>query len=156
MAISKNGIPYMLISQIIPILEEETNNILSLMTDFAVVFELDGKNINLKIAYSNDSFWSIELSSGFEKFISSLAIRIALTKISNLAKPNFIAIDEGFGSFDVENISNVGIILEYLKTQFDFIIIISHLEALKSSVDYSVEVKQINGFSKINYCGFEK
>ena len=156
LAISKNGIPYMLITQVIPILEEEANNILSLMTDFSIVFELDGKNINLKIAYATDSFWAIELSSGFEKFISSLAIRIALTKISNLAKPNFIAIDEGFGSFDTENISNVGVILEYLKTQFDFIIIISHLDTLKSSVDYSIEIEQHDGFSKIDNTGLKK
>jgi len=148
-ALSKDGIPYTLINQIVPKLEEEANNILALMTDFSIMFEMDGKNINLKLVYNEDTFWPIELASGFEKFISSLAIRIAITKISNLPKSNFIVIDEGWGNFDSENLSNVDTIFNYLKTQFDFALIVSHIDALKGSVDESIEISQKDGFSQI-------
>jgi DNA repair exonuclease SbcCD ATPase subunit/DNA repair exonuclease SbcCD nuclease subunit len=148
-AISRDGIPYTLISQIIPALEEETNNILSLLTDFGVLFEIDDKSINLRIIYDENTHWPIELASGFEKFIASLAIRIAITKISNLPKPNFIAIDEGWGNFDSENLSNVGTIFNYLKTQFDFALIISHIDALKGAIDNSIAIQQKDGFSQI-------
>ena len=47
----------------------------------------------------------LELTSGMEKFISSLAIRVALINVSNLPRPNFLAIDEGFGTLDSENLN---------------------------------------------------
>ena len=43
---------------------------------------------------------AIELSSGMERFISSLAIRIGLMNVSNLPQGNFLAIDEGWGTMD--------------------------------------------------------
>ena len=40
----------------------------------------------------------LELSSGMERFISSLAIRVGLMNVSNLPRTNFLAIDEGWGN----------------------------------------------------------
>ena len=54
-SISRDGIPYTLISETIPIIEEDINNILALIADFSIMFELDGKNINLKILYDEDT-----------------------------------------------------------------------------------------------------
>ncbi len=73
------------------------NNILNQVIDFTVELETDGKNINVFICY-DDAKWPLELSSGMERFLSSLALRIALIKITNLPKPDFIALDEGYGS----------------------------------------------------------
>jgi DNA repair exonuclease SbcCD ATPase subunit len=39
----------------------------------------------------------------------------------------------------------------YLKTNFDFIIVISHLEAVKDMVDSTMDIKKENGFSSIKY-----
>ena len=66
-----------------------------------------------------------------------------------MPKPNFIAIDEGWGNFDSENLSNVGTIFNYLKTQFDFALIISHIDALKGAIDNSIAIQQKDGFSQI-------
>jgi DNA repair exonuclease SbcCD ATPase subunit len=94
-AISRDGIPYLLINKIVPIIEQETNNILELLTDFKTKFIMDGKNIDINIVYNKQNNWNVTIASGFERFIISLAIRIAMIKISNLPASNFIAIDEG-------------------------------------------------------------
>ena len=58
-----------------------------------------------------------------EKFIASLAIRVGLINVSNLPRPNFLAIDEGFGNLDSSNLNSIFRLFDYLKTEFDYIII---------------------------------
>jgi DNA repair exonuclease SbcCD ATPase subunit len=151
-AVKRDGVPYDLISRTIPEIEQEVNNILSQVADFSIVWNLDGKNINTLIAYDENNFWPLELTSGMEKFISSVAIRVALINVSSLPRPNFLALDEGFGVLDSENINNMHMFLDYLKSRFDFILIISHLDAMKDVVDTALEVKKDNdGFSVVQY-----
>jgi len=114
-----------------------------------MVLNTDGKNINGYIIYDEDNYWPLELTSGMEKFIASLAIRIALINVSALPRPNFIAIDEGWGSLDAEHISAVVNLFEYFRTKFDFSIIISHVDSMRDMVDNLIEVNKINGYSKI-------
>lgn len=147
--IKKDGIPYELISKALPIIETEVNNILGQVVDFNILMDVDGKNINAKIVY-DDQEWALEMSSGMERFISGIAIRVALINICNLPRPNFLVIDEGFGTLDSDNISSLFMMMQYLKTQFDFIWIISHLDQMRDIVDGIVEIKKVNGFSAIN------
>ena len=148
-AVNRNGVPYELISEALPRIQTETNNILGQIVDFQVLFDTDGKSINTYIVYDDEKFWPLELSSGMEKFISSLAIRNALVQVSSLPRPNFIAIDEGLGVMDPNVMTNFSLFLEYLKTQFDFVIIISHIDIVKDIVDSQIEIKKENGYSKI-------
>lgn len=147
--IGRDGLPYHLIATVIPELETQVNNILSQMVEFTVALEVDGKNINGKIIYDNDRTWPLELASGMEKFISSLAIRVALSSVSNLPKANFLIIDEGLGVLDSENLSSMFMLFDLLKTQFDFIILISHLDVVRDIADNLIEIKRDGGFSYI-------
>jgi|21_taG_2_1085346.scaffolds.fasta_scaffold00066_4 DNA repair exonuclease SbcCD ATPase subunit len=149
-AIQRDGVPYELISKVIPLIEDEVNNILGQIVEFNILFHVDGKNINTHIVY-DDKSWPLELTSGMEKFISSLAIRSALVSVSNLPKPNFLAIDEGLGNLDSENLNSMFMLFDYLKTQFDFLLIISHLEAVRDVVDNLIDIKKVNNYSKIQY-----
>ena len=92
---------------------------------------------------------AVELTSGMERFISSLAIRVALINVSALPRPNFIAIDEGWGSLDQEHISAVTNLFDYFRTKFDFSIIISHVESMRDMVDNLIDVNKIDNFSHI-------
>jgi DNA repair exonuclease SbcCD ATPase subunit/DNA repair exonuclease SbcCD nuclease subunit len=148
-SVSRDGVPYDIISKAIPKIETEINNVLNQVVDFNMVLQTDGKNINGYIIYDEDNFWPLELTSGMERFISSLAIRIALINVSALPRPNFIAIDEGWGSLDQEHISAVVNLFEYFRTKFDFSIIISHVDSMRDMVDNLIEVNKINGFSQI-------
>ncbi len=149
-AIKRDGIPYELISKAMPVIENEINNILGQVVDFGIVMDIDGKNINAKIVYE-DQEWALEMCSGMEKFISGLAIRVALINICGLPRPNFLVIDEGFGTLDSNNLSSLFGMMQYLKTQFDFIWIISHLDAMRDIVDGLIEIKKVDGFSKIDF-----
>ena len=150
-AIKRDGVPYELISKMIPTIEGEVNNILSQIVDFSIMFELDGKHINTKIIYDENNYWPLELSSGMERFISSIAIRVALINVSNLPRPNLLVIDEGFGTLDADNLNSLSMLFQYLKTQFKFILIISHIEALRDVVDKLVEIKKDGQYSSIIY-----
>jgi len=86
-----------------------------------------------------------------EKFISSLAIRTSLINVSNLPRPNFLAIDEGFGVLDSENLSSMYMLFDYLKSQFGFVMCISHIETMRDVVDKLIEINQLKGYSKMTF-----
>jgi len=151
MALSKDGIPYELISRAIPAVEKEINNVLENMNaGFHIELEMKEKNIDAFICYGEDK-WNLELSSGMERFVSSLAIRIGLINVSTLPRPNFIIVDEGFGALDSDNIANMEGAFQYLKNQFDFVMIITHLDTIKDYMDVLVPIEVKNGYSKVMF-----
>jgi len=148
-AIKRDGIPYELISKAIPTIEGAVNDILSQIVDFSLILEMDGKNINCYIVYDDDNVWPLELSSGMERFISSLAMRVGLINVSNLPAPNFLAIDEGWGTMDSDNLNSVYNLFQYLKSQFQFTMIVSHIDSMRDAVDTLLEIKKENTFSNV-------
>jgi DNA repair exonuclease SbcCD ATPase subunit/DNA repair exonuclease SbcCD nuclease subunit len=148
-AISRDGLPYQLISRVIPSIQVTVNNILAQVVDFTVQLEVDGKNINGKIVYDTNKTWPLELASGMEKFVSSLAIRIALMKISSLPRSNFIIIDEGLGVLDSDNLASMFMLFDMLRAEFDFLILISHLDVVRDIAENLVEIKRHDGYSYI-------
>ena len=149
-SVGKDGIPYTIISKTIPVIEGEINNILSQIVPFSIALDVDGKNFGGRIVYDHERSWPLENSSGMERFISSLAIRVALLKASNLPKSNFLIIDEGMGSLDSEYIHGMQRMFDILKAQFDYVIVISHLDNIRDMVDNILEIKKVNGYSHIN------
>lgn len=149
-AVGRDGIPYELMSKAIPNIEAEINNILSQIVDFTISLEVDGKNINGKLTYDYDRIWPLENSSGMERFVSSLAIRVALLNASNLPKPNFLIIDEGFGVLDAEHMQTMQTLFGVIKTHFDFMMIVSHLDVMRDAVDHIMEIKKEDGYSSIS------
>jgi DNA repair exonuclease SbcCD ATPase subunit len=147
--VGRDGLPYQLIQTIIPMLESEINQILSQVVEFHVRLEVDGKNINGHIVYAESRTWPLELASGMEKFITGLAIRVALMSISNLPRSNFLVIDEGFGVLDADNLSSMFPLFNMLKNEFDFMILISHLDIVRDIADSLIEIKREDGYSYI-------
>lgn len=149
------NIPYMLIQSVKPKLEQMINEMLSTLVDFSVYFDIkDNKHISIYIKRDSETRRREVLlsnASGFEKFIGGLFIRIALINISNLPKPNFLFIDEGWGCFDGNNINNVHMIFDYLKDKFDYILTVSHLQELRQHLDQHIILKKENGWSSVNF-----
>jgi exonuclease SbcC len=96
-----------------------------------------------------DDKWNLELSSGMERFISSLAMRVGLINVSNLPASNFLAIDEGWGTMDSDNLNSVYNLFQYLKTQFQFTMIVSHIDSMRDAVDTLLEIKKEDKFSNV-------
>ena len=150
-AVQRDGVPYELITKVLPTIETEVNDILSQIVDFNIILQMDGKNVNTRIVYDEENHWPLELSSGMERFISALAIRVALISVSNLPRPDFLAIDEGFGVLDSENLNSLAMLFDYLKTQFKFLMVISHIDAMKDLMDTLIEIRKENGYSNVKY-----
>lgn len=131
------GFPIYLINKKVKILENEINKILGNIVDFTCKLELvnDGlKKEDLTFYKKDNILIPVKNCSGFEKFIFSIAIRIGLINISNYMTPNFIIIDEGFGSMDDKNLKKIGDVFGNIKNSFDLILIITHKEELKEEL----------------------
>jgi DNA repair exonuclease SbcCD ATPase subunit len=150
-AIKRDGVPYDLISKSLPTVEGAVNDILAQIVDFSIVFNMDGKQIDTHIVYDDDRVWPLELSSGMERFISSLAIRVGLMNVSNLPRSNFLAIDEGWGTMDSDNLNSVAQLFQYLKSEFQFNLVVSHIETMRDFVDTLLEIKKVKGSSSVRF-----
>jgi len=140
-ASSKKGIPAKIMMSRLPIINSEISNILLGVVDFTVLLEADENNSSMDIYIDyGDSKRVIELASGMEKMISSLAMRVALINTSTLTKTNMIIIDEGFGSLDATSLEACTRLLESLKKWFRNILVISHVDAVKDCVDNSIDI----------------
>lgn len=155
-----NGLPYEMLKSYLPMIEADVNQILHAMVAFNVEFkfydETDTKtkqlksstgSIDVNICYQNSRPYNVQLTSGFEKFIINLAIRMTLCQISLTSKPNFLIIDEGWSCLDRENLNNIETIMNYIKSQYDHVILISHLEELRNQSDYVINIDRRKGKS---------
>jgi DNA repair exonuclease SbcCD ATPase subunit len=149
-AVGRDGLPFQVISNVMIEIEKEVNSILSQVADFTVQFETDGKNIMPYIVYDHGK-WPIELTSGAERFVASIAIRVGLTEISNLPKISGLFLDEGMGTLDPDNMVMMSTLFSVLKTRYDFVVVISHIYDIKDFVDRTIEITHENGLAKVVY-----
>ena len=145
-----NGIVYDIIKKRLPILNAEMSKILSNIVNFDVFFEDDGKKLDIYIKHPKYDPRPLELGSGAEKSIASIAIRLALIKTSSLPVGDLFIMDEPATALDEENMEGFIHILEMVKNSFKTVIIISHLDALKDVVDKQITIEKVDGFAKVN------
>jgi DNA repair exonuclease SbcCD ATPase subunit len=150
-AFSKKGIPQNIITKNLPLINSEIAKILSGIAGFTVEIECDdSSSIEIYINYG-DRKRIIELGSGMEKMISSIAIRVALTNISSLPKSDMLIIDEGFGVLDESNLEACARLLQNLKNYFRKILIISHVDAIKDIVDNVLSIDSSTGKARVTH-----
>ena len=151
-AFSKKGIPLQIIMSQLPIINAEISRILQETVGFTVELEadLDSNAMDVYINYG-DSKRIIELASGMEKMMASLAIRVALINVSTLPKTDILIIDEGFGALDAGNVEACTRLLESMKKWFKHILIISHVDAVKDVVDNVIDITKQGKDSKVFY-----
>ena len=56
---------------------------------------------------------------------------------------------EDFPVMDSDNLNSIYNLFQYLKSQFQFAMIVSHIDSMRDTVDTLLEVKKENGFSNI-------
>jgi len=87
--------------------------------------------------------------SGYEKTVSSLALRCVLSKVCSLPKPNIIVFDEVTGKVSNDNLDRLGMFFEKLKTLFEHIWVISHNPYVQDWADNIVRVEKTDNISKV-------
>jgi DNA repair exonuclease SbcCD ATPase subunit len=88
--------------------------------------------------------------SGAENFILNAAILSVLGSILNMTTPPLLVIDEGFSVLDKDHIEGLPILLNFIKTKFNYILYISHNDDIKGMGDYNILVEKVLGKSKIS------
>jgi len=145
-----NGIAFDIINKALPVINEEISKVLVNIVDFEVYFEKDGNKLDIFIHHPNHEPRPLENGSGAEKTLASIAIRIALLNISNMPKCNLIILDEPGAALDEEHLESFTRILDMLKSYFDIVILITHIESLKDVVDMTIDITKKNSFAYVN------
>jgi DNA repair exonuclease SbcCD ATPase subunit/DNA repair exonuclease SbcCD nuclease subunit len=145
-----NGISYDIIKKKLPIINDEIAKNLANIVDFEIFFEDDGNKLNILIKHPRFDPRPIEMGSGAEKSIASMAIRLALLQVSNLPKSNIFILDEPATALDAENMEGFIRMIDMIKSNYDIVLLISHLDALKDIVDTTITIDKENGYSYVN------
>lgn len=168
-AFSKNGIQLLMIENVLPQLETETNNILSRLTgnQFHIRFitQREGKSgsSRKKAAKMIDTLDIIisdakgtrayETYSGGEAFRINFSVRLALAKL--LAQRagttlQMLIIDEGFGTQDAQGCERLVAAINAISSEFSCILAVTHMPQFKEAFQNRIEVYKTNQGSQIN------
>lgn len=163
-AFGKKGIQAMIIENAIPEIEDEANKLLEKLTEgrMQVRFETQketktkvlkesGKKERgivetLDIIISDEmGERSYEMYSGGETFRVNFAIRLAISKLLTHragARLQFLVIDEGFGTQDAAGRARLVEVIDTIKSDFEKILVITHIEELKAEFPTRIEVSK--------------
>ncbi len=162
-AFGKKGVQALIIENALPELQDEANRLLDRLTDGDMSLYIDtleegkskrtGPVETLKIKVS-DSLGTrpLEMYSGGEGFRAAFALRIALSKLLARragAKLQTLIIDEGFGTQDGKGREKLVEALAAIGSDFEKIIVITHIDELKDSFPARVEVTKTPRGSQI-------
>jgi exonuclease SbcC len=160
-AFGKRGVPAMIIEAAIPEIEASANNLLARMTNgrMHVRFETQREKVTggtaetLDIQISDElGTRSYELYSGGEAFRINFAIRIALSQLLARragARLRSLVIDEGFGTQDAQGRERLVEAINAIQTDFDRIIVITHIDELKDAFPVRIQVTKTAQGSQI-------
>ncbi len=168
-AFGKNGIQALMIENILPQLEAETNQILARLTGN----QLHVQFLTQKVGRSNRSrkkdaklidtleiliadargTRAYETYSGGEAFRINFAIRLALARI--LAQRagtslQMLIVDEGFGTQDAEGCDRLIAAINAIAPDFSCILTVTHMPQFKEAFQTRIEVRKTNQGSQLS------
>jgi DNA repair exonuclease SbcCD ATPase subunit len=147
----KNGISKMIMKTMMPLINSELQRLMEDSCYFKLEIRINDKN-EVEFIMTDNATGVEKLmtsGSGFEKTISSLALRSVLTKIATLPKPNLVVLDEVFGKIANDNLEMVYEFFTKIKDYFDKIFVISHNSIVSTWGDHVVKIKKENNLSKV-------
>jgi len=149
----KNGISKVIMKNMIPLLNQELYRLLVDSCHFILELNVNDKNEVefLMIDTETRIIKPLNAGSGYERTISSLALRSVLTKISSLPKPNIVVMDEVFGKIADENLEMVGEFFKKIKNYFEHILVISHNSLIRNWSDNIIMIKKDDNISSIDF-----
>ena len=147
-AVERDGIPSMIIKRRLPLINSRINSMISQIAKFKVSIEVDKKGDVKEYFYfmedMRDRLPVHGSGSGAQKFLISLAIKDGLRYVSGryVVQPSIFLIDEGFGTLHQESVPEMINILNYLKTKYRNLVIITHVDEIKDSADFVFEASK--------------
>lgn len=153
--VGKNGIIKMIMQNVMPLINSELDRLLSDTAPFKLEVDInDKKEVEFLVVKETDSGETIKYpiseGSGFEKTISSLALRMIMTKVSCLPKPNLIVLDEVLGKVANENLDLVGNFFSRCSEMFPNIFLITHNDLVKDWATKIITINKKNNVSSLS------
>lgn len=149
-AFHKNGIPAIVLKTQLPAINTELAKLLGGLVDFNITFDTEPGSNTMDIWIEDGhSKRILELGSGMEKMLASIAIRVALVNMSSLPKSDLLVLDEGFNALDEEHVGKCLELLQTLKGYFKVVMVISHMQRVKEAADTLIEVVSTGQDSRI-------
>ena len=149
-AMHPNGIAYDIIKKSLPVINSEISKVLASVVDFEVFFETEDNRLEIYIKHPDRDPSPLEMASGAEKTVSSMAIRLAFIAVSTIPRSQLFVLDEPGTSLDEERMEGFTRILEIVKSVFKTVMLISHLDSLKDSADSIINIEKKNGYANVN------
>ena len=157
-AFGVNGIQALIIESAIPQLNQDANELLGKLTDHGLSLKLQlregrrerrigipSEELEIMIGDEWGGTRSYETFSGGEAFRIDFALRIALSKLlarrSGAPLP-ILFIDEGFGSQDAGGQERLRETIQSVQSDFEKIVVITHVEHIKESFPVRIEVRK--------------
>ena len=152
--VGKNGILKIIMRSVMPLINSELDRLLVDTASFKLEVDInDKKEVEFLIVKENEKGEAIKYpineGSGFEKTVSSLALRCVMSKVSCLPKPNIIVFDEVFGKVANTNLELVGNFFQKCSEMFPNIFIITHNEIVKDWATKIITIKKKNNISSL-------
>ena len=145
-----NGVSYEIIKERLPYINQEISKILTNIVEFEVFISNNEDKLDIFIKHPTHDPRPLEMGSGAEKTIASMAIRLAFLTVSNLPKSDLFILDEPGTALDEENMEGFVRILDMIKGYFKTVLLISHLDGLKDCVDMQINIEKRNGYAYVN------
>jgi DNA repair exonuclease SbcCD ATPase subunit len=145
-----NGVSYDIIKRRLPFINQEIAKILTNIVEFEVFITNNEDKLDIFIKHARHDARPLEMGSGAEKTIASMAIRLAFLTVSNLPKSDLFILDEPGTALDEENMEGFVRILDMIKGYFKTVLLISHLDGLKDCVDIQINIERKDGFAHVN------
>ena len=145
-----NGVSYEIIKERLPYINQEISKILTNIVEFEVFISNNEDKLDIFIKHPSHDPRPLEMGSGAEKTIASMAIRLAFLTVSSLPKSDLFILDEPGTALDEENMEGFVRILDMIKGYFKTVILISHLDNLKDCVDMQINIERKNGYAHVN------
>jgi DNA repair exonuclease SbcCD ATPase subunit len=149
----KNGISKVILKNMVPLINMELYRLLVDSCHFILEMTINDKNEVEFVMIDSETrvVKPLNAGSGYERTISSLALRSVLTKVSSLPKPNIVVMDEVFGKVADENLEMVGEFFKKIKNYFEHIFVISHNSLIRNWSDNLLMVKKEENVSSIDF-----
>lgn len=152
--VGKNGIVKLIMKNVMPLLNSELDRLLSDSANFKLTVDINNKqevDFLLEKEDENGQRFNYLLTegSGLEKTLGSLALRVVLSRISSLPKPNLVVFDEVLGKVANENLELVGNFFAKCSEMFDNIFLITHNPLVKDWSNNVVTIEKKNNISSL-------
>ena len=129
-------------NHVIPLLESEVNKFLEPIDNIRLKILYNGKSM-VHMIHDRGNLPTLDMSSGYQKFIIAIALRLALSRIGAVGQNiRHLYMDEGFTACDSFNLEKSNLILRNIMSYGNYhsIVIMSHLDIIRDIADTRINI----------------